>query len=102
WFVRDMSAHRELARGGEDAGGADQLDLAGAGRPGGHRRLDLVLGLRDDRRRDAADADLGGDVEAAGREQRHGGSDARDRRGEAVEAGGPAFGGPRGGRGGGG
>src|SRR5262245_26676786 len=87
WYVRDMSAHRERARGGEDAGGADQLQLAGAGRTGGNGRLDLVLGLRDDRRRDAADADLGGDVEAAGGEQRDRGSDARDLRGKAVEAG---------------
>src|SRR5262245_15692555 len=29
-FVRDMSAHRERARGGEDAGGADPFQLAGA------------------------------------------------------------------------
>src|SRR4029453_7165079 len=38
WFVRDMSAHRERARGGEDAGGADQLDLGGTGPPGGPPR----------------------------------------------------------------
>src|SRR5262245_23573776 len=82
----DMSAHRERARGRKDAPGADQLDGAGARGARWHGRLDLVLGLGDDRRLDSADADLGGGVEAAGREHRDGAADTRNRRREAVEA----------------